>query len=154
MESMVHERKNDALHCIKMWHVCSVDNTVKTMRKKKRERGEDKPQPGANLCKRYIWYRTGIQNRCCCSVTKSCPTLWVPVGCSTSGFLALLYLLEFSQTHVHWVSDAILSSSVVPFSSCLEAFPASGSFPMSQFFVSGGQSIGVSASASVFPMNI
>ena len=46
------------------------------------------------------------------------------------------------------------SSSVKPFSSCLQSFPASGSFPMSQFFASGGQSIGVSASASVLPMNI
>ena len=48
----------------------------------------------------------------------------------------------------------ITSSSVVPFSSCLQSFPASGSFPMSQFFPSGGQSIGASASASVLPMNI
>ena len=47
-----------------------------------------------------------------------------------------------------------ISSSVVPFSSHLQSFPASGSFPMSQFFTSGGQSIGVSASASVLPMNI
>ena len=47
-----------------------------------------------------------------------------------------------------------ISSSVVSFSSCLQSFPASGSFPMSQFFTSGGQSIGVSASASVLPMNI
>ena len=47
-----------------------------------------------------------------------------------------------------------ISSSVVPFSSCLQSFPASGSFPMSQFFASGGQSIGASASASVLPMNI
>ena len=46
-----------------------------------------------------------------------------------------------------------ISSSVVPFSSCLRSFPASGSFWMSQFFISGGQSIGVSASASVLPMN-
>ena len=44
--------------------------------------------------------------------------------------------------------------SVVPFSSCLQSFPASRSFPMSQFFASGGQSIGVSATASVLPMNI
>ena len=42
---------------------------------------------------------------------------------------------------------------LVPFSSCLQSFPASGSFPMSQLFTSGGQSIGVSASASVLPMN-
>ena len=47
-----------------------------------------------------------------------------------------------------------ISSSVVPFSSCLQPFPPSGSFQMSQFFASGGQSIGVSASASVLPMNI
>ena len=52
-----------------------------------------------------------------------------------------------------WCPPAI-SSSVIPFSSCLQYFPASGSFPMSQFFASGGQSIGVSASASVLPMNI
>ena len=47
-----------------------------------------------------------------------------------------------------------ISSSVVPFFSCLQSFPAPGSFPVSQFFTSGGQSIGVSASASVLPMNI
>ena len=47
-----------------------------------------------------------------------------------------------------------ISSSAVPFSSHLQSFPASGSFPMSQFFTSGGQSIGVSASPSVLPMNI
>ena len=47
-----------------------------------------------------------------------------------------------------------ISSSVVPFSSRLQSFPASGSFPMSQFFASGGQSIGVSAWTSVLPMNI
>ena len=46
-----------------------------------------------------------------------------------------------------------ISSSIVPFSSCPQSFPASGSFPMSQFFTSGGQSIVVSASASVLPMN-
>ena len=46
-----------------------------------------------------------------------------------------------------------ISSSVVPFSSCPQSFPVSGSFPMSQLFASGGQSIGVSASASVLPMN-
>ena len=47
-----------------------------------------------------------------------------------------------------------LSSSVIPFSSCLQSFPASGSFPVSQFFTPGSQSIGASASASVLPMNI
>ena len=47
-----------------------------------------------------------------------------------------------------------ISSSVVPFSSCLQYFPASRSFPVSQFFTSGGQNIGASASASVLPMYI
>ena len=47
-----------------------------------------------------------------------------------------------------------ISSSVIPFSSCLQSFPAAGSFQMSQFFTSGGQNIGASVSASVFPMNI
>ena len=46
-----------------------------------------------------------------------------------------------------------ISSSVVPFSSCPQSFPASGCFPMSQFFATSGKSIGVSASASVFPTN-
>ena len=62
---------------------------------------------------------------------------------------------ELAQTHVHRVSDAIQTSRpLVPFSSCLQSFPGSGSFPRSQFFASGGQSTGVSASASVLPMNI
>ena len=54
----------------------------------------------------------------------------------------------------NWWCHPTISSSVIPFSSCLQSFPASGSFLMSQFFTSGGQSIGVSASASVLPMNI
>ena len=57
------------------------------------------------------------------------------------------------SNHVHWVSHAV-QCSVVPFSSCLQSFPASGTVPVSQFFTSGGQSIGVSASTSVLPMNI
>jgi len=53
-----------------------------------------------------------------------------------------------------WWCHPTISSSVIPFSSCLQSSPASGSFPMSQFFASGGQSIGASASISVLPMNI
>ena len=52
-----------------------------------------------------------------------------------------------------WWCHPTISSSVVPFSSCPQSFPASGSFQMSQFFASGGQSIGVSASTSVLSMN-
>ena len=53
-----------------------------------------------------------------------------------------------------WWCHPTISSSVVPFSSCLQSFPSSGSFPMIQLFTSGGQSIGASASASVLPVNI
>ena len=53
-----------------------------------------------------------------------------------------------------WWYHSTVSSSVVSFSSCLQSFPAWGSFPVSQFFTPGGQSIGVTASASVLPMNI
>ena len=65
-------------------------------------------------------------------------------------------LPEKTQTHVHWVGNAIQSSHplVFPISSCLQSFPASGSLPMSQFFTSGSQSIGVSVSAWVLPMDI
>ena len=81
-------------------------------------------------------------------VSQSCPTLRDPKDCSTPGFPIHQQTPELAQTHIHQVGDAIqpISSSVVLFSSCLQTFPASGSFPMSQFFTSGGQSIGVSAS--------
>ena len=89
------------------------------------------------------------------SVPQSCLTLCGPMDCSMPGFPAHHQLLEFTQTHIHWVSYAIQPSHpIVPFSSCLQSFPASWSFQMSQFFMSGGPNIGVSASASVLPMNI
>ena len=63
---------------------------------------------------------------------------------------------EFTQTHVHWVGDAIQPSNPLSSASppALNPFPAAGSFQMSQLFASGGQSIAVSASTSVFPMDI
>ena len=77
-----------------------------------------------------------------------------PMDCSMPGLPVHHQLLEFTQTHVHWLGDAIQPSHpVIPFSFCLQSFPASGSFWMSQFFASGGQRIGVSASTSVLPMN-
>ena len=72
------------------------------------------------------------------------------MDCSMPGFPVHHQLPELTQTHVH----STISSSVIPFSSCLQSCTASGSFPMSQFFTPGGQSIGVSASATVLPMNI
>ena len=75
----------------------------------------------------------------CCSVAQSCPTLCDSMGCSTPGFPVLHYLLEFAQTHIHWVGDAIQPSHpVICFSSCFQSFPASGSFPKSHLFTSGG----------------
>ena len=77
------------------------------------------------------------------------------MDCSTPGFPVLHYLLEFAQTQVHWVSDAIQPSHSLspPFSPALN-LSQHQSFPMSQFFPSGGLSIGASASAAVLPMNI
>ena len=89
----------------------------------------------------------------CCWVTKSCLTLCDPMDCSTPGFPVPHHLLELAQTHVHWDSDDI-QPSVALFSSHLQSFPASGSFPRSRLFASGGQRTGASASASVLAMNI
>ena len=75
-----------------------------------------------------------------------------PVNCSTPGLPVHHQLPEFTQTHVHQVSDAIQPSHpVVPFSSCPQSLPASKSFPMSQHFAWGGQSTGLSALASFLP---
>ena len=91
---------------------------------------------------------------CCCLVAKSCSTLQphelqhARRPCPS--------LSEFPQSHIHWVSECYptSSSSVTRFSSCPQFFPTSRSFPVSQLFSSGGQSIGVSASESVLPVNI
>ena len=87
------------------------------------------------------------------SVTQSCPTLH-PMNRSMPGLPVHHHLPEFTLTHVHRVRDAIQPSHpVVPFSSCPQSLPASGSFPVSQLFASGGQSTGVSALASFLPKN-
>ena len=85
------------------------------------------------------------------SVAKSCPTLCNPMNPSTPGLPVHHQLPEFTQAHVHRVSDAIQPSHLVPFSSCPLSLPASESFPMSQLFTWGGQSTGVSALASFLP---
>ena len=87
------------------------------------------------------------------SITQSCPTLCYCMNCSMPGLPVHHQLPESTQTHVHRVDDAIQPSNpVIPFT-CPQSFPASKSFPMSQLFTSGGQSIGVSALTSVLPMN-
>ena len=88
------------------------------------------------------------------SVAWSCPTLWThesqytrpPCPSPTPGVYS-------NSCPSSWWCHPAISSSVVPFSSCPQSLPGSGSFPMSQLFAWGGQSIGVSASASVLPMN-
>ena len=88
------------------------------------------------------------------SVTQSCLTLWDPMQ-STLGFSVHHQLPELTQTHAHWVSDVIQSSHPLLSPTLLSSiFPSIRVFPVSQFFASGGQSIGVSASASVHQMNI
>ena len=88
------------------------------------------------------------------SVSQSCLTLCDPMNCSTPGLLVHHQLPEFTQTHIHWVSDAIQPSHpVLPFSSCSQSLPASESFPISPLFAWGGQSTGVSALASFLPKN-
>ena len=84
-----------------------------------------------------------------------CLTLCDPMDCSMPGFPVHHQLPDFTHScPLRQRCHPTISSSVLPFSSCLQSFPASGSFLMSQFFASGGQSSGVSASASVLPMNI
>ena len=92
---------------------------------------------------------------CCCSVTQSClGSLWLHglqhtrLPCPSPSTRVCSNSCPLSQ----WCHPN-MSSSFVPFS-CLQSFPASGSFPIRQLFASGGQSIGASASASVLPVNV
>ena len=89
------------------------------------------------------------------SVSQSCLTLCNPMYCSTPGFPVHYQLPEVAQTHVHRVGDAIHQSHSLSSPSPLPSiFPSIRVFPMSQFFASGSQRIGASASSSVLPMNI
>ena len=99
------------------------------------------------------WFNQMIQFS---SVTQWCLTLCDPMDCSMPGFPVHHQSLELTQTHVHWVGDAIqpshsLSSPSLP---TFNLSQPSGSFPTSQLFTSGGHSIRALASASVPPMNI
>ena len=99
------------------------------------------------------WYIYLFQFR---SVTQSCPTLCDPMNRTTPGLPVYHQLLEFTQTYVHWVGDAIQPSHPLlpPSPSVFNLSFQSGSFQMIQLFAWGGQSIGVSTSASFLPMNI
>ena len=88
------------------------------------------------------------------SVTQSCLMLCNGMDCSMPGFPVHDQLPELAQTHVQLVMPSNHLILCCPLLLCFQSFPASGSFAMSQFFTSSGQSIGMSASVSVFPMNI
>ena len=103
------------------------------------------------------WYQkfTLSIHRSVSSVAQSCSTLWDPMGSSMPGFPVHHQCPELAQTHV--IKSVMPSVHLIlchSLFSCLQSFPAPESFPMSQFFASGGQSIGASTSASVLPVNI
>ena len=101
------------------------------------------------VCVCVLWAFISVQF--CCSIMSICD----PRDCSMLGFPVQNQLPELVQTHVHWVSDAIQQSHLLssPSPPAFNLSQHQGIFQMSQFFVSGGQIIGVSASASVLPMN-
>ena len=90
------------------------------------------------------------------SSVQSLSHVWLFASPWTAARQASLSITNSQSSNSHPSSrwcHPVISSSVVPFSSCPQSFPASGSFPMSQLFTSGGQNIGVSASTLVLPMN-
>ena len=96
-------------------------------------------------------------SHCCCSwFTKSSVTLCDPMDCNPldcqTSLSSNISRVCSNSCPLHWWCYITMSSSVVPFSFCLQSYPASGPFPVSQPFTSGGQSI--RASASILPMNI
>ena len=111
------------------------------------------PTLGLPLPVFYCWH-----HYCQFSSVQSLSCVWLFVTPWTAACQASLSITNFQSLpkllSIESVSHPTISSSVVPLSSCLQSFPASGSFQMSQLFASGGQSIGASALASVLPMNI
>ena len=111
---------------------------------------------------RFVWWNQPLvlievspasESSSCCSVTQSCLTLCDPMDCSTPGLPVLHCLPELLKfTSIESGCHPAISSSVSPFSSCPQSFPASGSFLVSQLFASGGQSVG-SFSFSISPSN-
>ena len=116
------------------------------------------PTKGSSLCFprcRWILYHLSHQKSQimhCFSSVQSLSHVWLFVTPCTAAVQASPSLLNLMS--IEPVMPPTISSSVVPFSSCLQSFQASGSFPMSEFFASCGQSIGESASTPFFPMNI
>ena len=113
------------------------------------------PSLSFNWCSKPLMFKVIVD--ICCSVTQSCPTLctwtpWTPARQASLSFTISLSLLKFMCIESVMPSNYLVLCH--PFSSCLQSFPASGSFLMSWLFALGGQSIGASTSASVLPVNI
>ena len=106
--------------------------------------------PQSRLLSTHASYSYSVQFS---PVAQSCPTLCDPMNRITPGLPVHHKLMEFTQTHVHQVGNAIQPSHPLSSPSCPQSLPASGSFPMSQLFAWGAQSIRVSASTSILPMN-
>ena len=98
----------------------------------------------------WLWCYLSVQFNH--SVVSDSATPWT-AACRASLSITNSWSLP-NSCPLSWWGNPSISSSVIPFSSHPQSFPVSGSFPMSQLFASGGQSIGVSASTSVIPMNI
>ena len=112
----------------------------------------------------FIWHSTTLESLICCRLNDQEINLYYQFSSFQSPSCVWLFVVLWTAAHqaslsitnsrsLLWWCHPTISHSIVPFSSCLQSFPASGSFPRSKFFASG-QSIGVSASASVLPMNI
>ena len=113
--------------------------------------------PSCGIARSGVWRGSEEGLLLVSSVAQSCLTLCNPMDCNTLGFPVSLSPTPGACSNScssSWWCHPTISSSVIPFFSCLQSFPASGSFPTSQFFAWGGQIIGVSSSASVLPMNI
>ena len=123
----------------------------KTKRKKHSQNlSMNNHHPNVKPQKMYYQNRE-LQANYCCSVAQSCPTVCDPMDCSTPGFPVLHHLPQLAQTlPLNWSCHPTISFSVFLFSSCLQCFPASRSFQISQFFTPGGQTIGASASHQSF----
>ena len=114
-----------------------------------------------NLCLRQeiykmsLWYFVVPESKIRSDQSLSRVQLCDLMDCSTPGLPVHHQLPEFTQTHVHQVGDAIQPpNQVVPFSSCLQSLPASGSFPMSQLFTWGGQNLEVRESLISFFLHV
>ena len=117
------------------------------------------PSLSFNWCSKPLMFKVIVD--ICCSVTQSCPVLWTPwtpwTPRTPAHQASLSFTMSLNLLRLMCFESVMPSNHLVlchPFFSCLQPFPASGSFLMSWLFASGGQSVGASASASVLPVNI